>query len=222
MLSCQFLGSYGEVYSVWSCQWADDGGGEPGGGGGTGGPSRQELINQAFTDAEKVIRDGGRCNAFFKDNRTGYHTEGLVNALKKFGSQLRESDLRPDVDTGIKMWTQPGEQTTINVSQTYDIVYRTWPDNRVVVNSSGPFFQTYYFNPTRVRPRLGLTSQFLAGTRRARVLQVLHELAHLIKKADNSGYLIPDDGGNANQSVANTNTVDSKCGAEIQTYVPST
>jgi len=44
---------------------------------------------------------------------------------------------------------------------------------------------------------------------------LLHELAHLVKKADGSGFLIPNDGGNGPLSGDNTQKILKECGEEI-------
>jgi hypothetical protein len=57
---------------------------------------------------------------------------------------------------------------------------------------------------------------FLPGSRRARALILLHELAHLIE-GENGAWLIPDDGYNVEQSRANTLRIQTVCRAQLET-----
>jgi hypothetical protein len=102
-----------------------------------------------------------------------------------------------------------GPSTNISNSQT-GISYRLFANAEI--NTIGPFYRA------KVRPEdppIPNVGSFLPNTREARVLILLHELAHLIKSNDGT-WLINDDGGNAELSKQNTQRVESRCGREIR------
>jgi hypothetical protein len=80
------------------------------------------------------------------------------------------------------------------------------------INTAGPFYKSKTFPAEPFVPDVG---SFRPNTREARVLILLHELAHLIKGRDGR-WLIPDDGGNVSLSRQNTLTVESRCGRQIR------
>jgi hypothetical protein len=77
------------------------------------------------------------------------------------------------------------------------------------VNSNGPF----------LAPKGPSFGGYTPGTLQSQVLQVLHELAHMLKNPDGSGWLIPDDGKGpgipANQSQKNTEEIMKHCKDQI-------
>jgi hypothetical protein len=81
------------------------------------------------------------------------------------------------------------------------------------INSFGAFYRSKTFPAEPFVPNVG---SFRPNTKEARVLILLHELAHLIKGSDGN-WLIPDDGNSPPLSRINTLTVESKCGLQIRT-----
>jgi hypothetical protein len=81
-----------------------------------------------------------------------------------------------------------------------------------VLNSDGPFYQAACFASRQCIRNIG---SFPAGTREAKMLMLLHEMAHLIRRPDGK-WLIPDDGRNSQQSTANSRTVQKYCGDAIR------
>jgi quercetin dioxygenase-like cupin family protein len=90
------------------------------------------------------------------------------------------------------------------------VFYRLF--EKAIVNSNGSFYQLR-LDPTRKSP--SDVGSFAPGTRRARVLILLHELGHLIP-GENGTWLIPDDGYDARQSDANTLRVQHACLAQLK------
>ena len=73
------------------------------------------------------------------------------------------------------------------------------------VNTGGPFLSPF-------GPSFG---GYTHGTEQSRVVQILHELAHLLKNPEGTGWLIPDDGSDPKQSEKNTSTVMDHCKDQI-------
>jgi len=211
-ITCGLDGTDGEGTYYWTCVSYDDGSdGWPYYGGGDGGDpyySNQEKIARAVADARAILQRGGACATFFKD---GYDsTDGMVNALDSLGEKLASQDLSSNEnDVGIKQW---GAETSVTYAPN-GTQYRLF-DN-AVVNNNGPFFSAFYPGSSTVRPRIGSTSAYAAGSRQAQALMMLHELAHLIRKSGGGDYLIPGDGDDPDQSKTNTNTIDAACHDDI-------
>lgn len=213
-MSCDYAGTDNEGTYYWTCvQYDDSSDGWPYYGGGGGADSKQDKINRAVADARAILQRGGRCASFFQDGYSDIN--GVLNALDSLGGQLTPSTLSSsENDVGIKQW---GTTSTIMYAPN-GTNYRLF--EHAVVNNNGPFFSAFYPGTSTVRPRIGSTSAYNAGSRKAQALMILHELAHLIQMAGGGGYLIPGDGDDANQSRTNTNTIDAQCHDDIEAVVP--
>lgn len=206
---CMYKGTDNEGSYFWTCVGDGDDGWPYDGGGGDPADSKQAKIDRAIADAKAILQRGGQCATFFKDGYSG--TEGGVSALDALGGKLTPGTLSSsENDVGIK---QSGSQSIVTYAPD-GTQYRLFAN--AVVNNNGPFFSAFYPGTNRVRPRIGSTSAYLAGSRQAQALMVLHELAHLIRQAGGGGYLIPDDGTDPAQSRANTDTVDAACHDDIE------
>ena len=84
--------------------------------------------------------------------------------------------------------------------------------DKAIVNEEGAFYQRR-FDPKMSQPRN--VGSFPPGTRAARALILMHELAHLIKGRDGA-WLIADDGSDSWQSKQNTARVEQKCWAQLK------
>jgi hypothetical protein len=89
--------------------------------------------------------------------------------------------------------------------------YRLPAQGSAIVNRIGPFYNA------------GRVGSFTSNSRQGRALAILHELAHLIRTGtlvtDQGAeplWLIPDDGGDNEQSQRNTETVEAACGDQIR------
>src|SRR6266542_1121538 len=85
-------------------------------------------------------------------------------------------------------------------------------DSKIGIKMSGSFT---WFVDSESGISYRLFEEAQPNTRRARILILLHELAHLIK-GPNGMWLIPDDGDNPRLSHQNTLTVESRCGEQIR------
>jgi hypothetical protein len=153
-------------------------------------------LDQAYLDAYSLLSGDNQCSRFFAGS-------GSRTVLDELMIRLR---VRLLTDTGIG----------IRMSGTYTVVepqegraYRLF--RQAEINSEGAFFKSRTLFERRL-PGLG---KFAPNTREVRVLMLLHELAHLIKGAD-GGWLIPNDGTDAQLSRANTLTIESKCEEHIR------
>jgi hypothetical protein len=160
-------------------------------------PSKPDgPLGRAYEDAVRLLEDEGSCSHFFG----GKNAEA---ALERLAAQLRRGMLG-NSHVGIRMsgvvtfHGRPGE-----------VSYRLFAE--AVINTAGPFYKAKAFPTDPFVPNVG---GFHPNTREARVLMLLHELAHLLEGPDGT-WLIPDDAGNSEQSARNTARVESQCREQI-------
>jgi hypothetical protein len=161
---------------------------------------RNAHYRAAYVDTYRVLSAPGVCSDFFG---------GSAFALEVF------NDLVARLQTGHMHTSEVGMQmdgeTTNVIKTSTGQAYRLFA--RALVNSDGPFFRDRNSSPDGAfMPRVG---SFAPNSRGARVLILLHELAHLIRRPDGD-WLIPNDGHDSAQSERNTALVESICGAEIR------
>ena len=139
-----------------------------------------------------------QCGEFF-----GGHGSRLI--LDELVIRLREQTI---IDTKIAI-RMSGTFTSM-VEPHEGTAYRVFEQSEI--NSRGAFYRSKTFPSEPSVPKMG---SFAPNTREARVIILLHELAHLIK--DRKGmWLIPDDGGSPKISRLNTMTIESSCGQQIR------
>ncbi len=155
-------------------------------------------LDRAYLDAYAVLSSNNQCSQFF----TG---SGARQVLDELVIRLRDQTI-PDTRIGIRM---SGTFTSLVETQA-GLAYRLF--EQAEINSFGAFYRAKTFPAEPFVPNMG---SFRPNTREARVLILLHELAHLIKGRDGM-WLIPDDGSDARLSRSNTLTVESNCGPQIR------
>jgi hypothetical protein len=158
---------------------------------------RPNVRERAYLDAYKVLDSGNSCGSFFGG--------AARSVLEELVLRLREQTIL-DTRIGIRM----SGRFTMQLEPNERIEYRLF--ERADVNTVGPFYRTKSFPSEQYVPNMG---SFGANTREARVLILLHELGHLIKRNDGR-WLIPDDGDDPQLSRLNTMTVESKCTEQIR------
>ena len=164
------------------------------------GKLRLTPLDRAYLDAFMVLGQQNTCSKFF-----GGHT--AQDVLELLVIELREERMN-DASIGIRM---AGPFTSFaNAAEEEGVSYRLFA--RAELNTEGPFCKAKVFAAEPLVPNVG---SFRPNTREARVLILLHELAHLIQ-GRNGTWLIPDDGGNPQLSRQNTSTVESRCGVQIR------
>jgi hypothetical protein len=156
------------------------------------------LLEHAYLDAYGVLGGDNQCNQFF----------GGIGSRQVLDELVIRLQIRPMGDSriGIRMSGTFSSQ----VEPQKGLSYRLF--ERADINGQGAFFRAKVFPAEPFVPNVG---SFLPNTREARVLILLHELAHLIKGKDGA-WLIPDDGNSPQLSRRNTLTVESNCGQQIR------
>lgn len=156
------------------------------------------VLERAYLDTAGTLNQPGSCSQFFGGSESRKVLDELV-------MRLREHSIN-DCRTSVRM----SGLFTDYVDSESGVFYRLFAEAEL--NTAGPFYKAKVFPAEPLVPNVG---SFRPNTREARVLILLHELAHLIKGRDGT-WLIPDDGGNPQLSRQNTRTVDARCGQQIR------
>jgi hypothetical protein len=162
-----------------------------------GTPVPVTITDLALADARGILSEDNSCSAFFGGARKA------VTVLDALAERINLKGL-PDRRLGISMTGGDG----LFVSQRTGYQYRLF--KQVIINTNGPFYQS----GDRAAP-MPLCGSFGPNTREARVLMLLHELGHLVKR-EGGKWLLPDDGNNYQRSLNNTRLVESKCLSQIK------
>ena len=157
-----------------------------------------EPLEQAFQDAISILSKNNSCSRFYGD------TKMAEEVLRRLATQFQLGLLR-DSRTGIEM---SGNFTFFDKTEEHG-GYRLFATG--TINTAGAFFKAKVFPAEPYVPRVG---SFLPNTREARVLMLLHELAHLVK-GQNGNWLILDDGNAPALSKRNTELIESQCRPQI-------
>jgi hypothetical protein len=160
-------------------------------------PVAVTLTDLALADARAILSEDNTCSDFFGGARKA------VTVLDALAERIKFKEL-PDNRLGISM--TGGD--SIFVSQRTGYEYRLF--EQVIINTNGPFYRS----GDRGTP-MPLCGSFWPNTREARVLMLLHELGHLIKR-EGGKWLLPDDGNDYRRSLSNTRLVESRCLAQIK------
>lgn len=144
-----------------------------------------------YRDVFRVLREDNPCSRFFGGPRVA------VRVFNELARQLR----RKPVGGGDVALTMTGSYTWYQDARS-GASYRLFDE--ASVNSNGPFYVVP--PPSGARYQVG---RFPAASRAGKALMLLHELGHLIRGP--SGWLLPNDGGDAALSDRNTRTVESRC-----------
>lgn len=154
-------------------------------------------LDRAFLDAFAILDQPSECRQFFG-----------TEATKVLGELLLEVKERETNEHTIAF--RMFGPFVVYVNGTSGATHRLF--RNAEVNLSGPFYRSKIFLTDSFIPPVG---SFPPNTRQARVLILLHELAHLIQ-GSNGTWLIPDDGGNVDRSRSNTRLVESKCRQQLR------
>jgi len=158
---------------------------------------RAPLLKAAYKDAFDVLGRDDECSNFFGGRETAQYVLG------RLVGELRDGpELEPNI--GIRM---QGGYTNITDARTGGR-YRLFDE--AIINSRGPFFRAD--DGRRALPDCG---SFAPNTRGVRAAMLLHELGHLIRRADGR-WVLPNDGDNLALTTRNTERVEKKCGRHIK------
>ena len=155
-------------------------------------------LDRALQDAIRILSNNNLCSHFFGDTKTA--AEVLPRLTSRF-----EVHLLRDSRIGIEM---SGAFTYFDQTEKHG-AYRLF--DAATINIRGPFLKAKVFPADPSVPPVG---GFRPNTREARVLMLLHELAHLVKGHDGN-WLVPDDGDDPALSKHNTELIESQCRAQI-------
>jgi hypothetical protein len=155
-----------------------------------------DVFSSAYYDTLAILRAGNRCSEFFGGASTVDIFDHLIGRMHKDYFSA---------DIGIRMG---GETENVLNTQT-NRRYRMF--EKVELNGNGPFYQSKYSDSAQPLPGIGT---YGPDTREARVLMLLHELAHTIK-SDEGKWLLPNDGDDESLSRRNSMKIEKICGEEI-------
>jgi hypothetical protein len=158
----------------------------------------EKPLDRAYLDVRALLGQQGSCSEFFGGPASEHILEELVMRL----DEKRIGDAR--ISIRMYGWFRSFDDAEKGIS------YRLFATSEL--NTEGPFYKAKVFRADPSVPNVG---SFRPNTREARVLILLHELAHLIRGKDGT-WLIPDDGDNPQLSRQNTRRVEARCGEEIR------
>jgi hypothetical protein len=160
---------------------------------------RDWYLTQAYSDVFEILSSQNPCSDFYGGPLAATTVlNDLVNHVKP-KPLLREISF------------QMGGNLRYVHNNSAGVVYRLF--DRATVNTDGSFYQRRTDPARKVPSDVG---NFLPGSRRARALILLHELAHLIE-GENGAWLIPDDGYNVEKSRMNTLRIQKVCRVQLET-----
>lgn len=148
----------------------------------------------SYADAFRVLSVENSCSRFYGGPRMA------LTVLNSLALQLRRRALGPG-PVGIRM----SGDYTIYRDGAAGGTYRLFDE--AFINTNGPFLMRAVM-PHSPRLQVG---RFAAETRQAKALLLLHEMGHLVLAPAANGWLLQDDGRNAQLSERNTQTVESQC-----------
>lgn len=154
------------------------------------------LLERAFLDAVGILETPNACSEFFGGSKSARVLDELLVTLDNGGTDYR---------VAVRM-----SGAFVVYKNESGVQYRLF--DKAELNWAGAFYREKVFPSDAPIPNVG---SFRPNTREARVLILLHELAHLIQSSTGT-WLIPDDGHNPEVSRSNTRTIESKCKQEIR------
>ena len=157
-----------------------------------------EPFRMTYERAASLLTSDQACSRFFGG-------PGAIEALNALGRQLKKKALGSP-KLGIEM---KGRVTNYVNAQT-GFSYRLFDHS--TLNSNGPFYRP---SCTSSNPCMTKIGSFEPSTDEARLLMLMHELAHLVRRTDGK-WTIPDDGTDPNASDENSWRIQKVCGAEIR------
>jgi hypothetical protein len=161
--------------------------------------SRLNAIDKTYIDAYTILRERNSCSRFFGGS---YISTVVLNLLYP---KLKKTTLDQN-EIGIIM----SGSTTVGKDMQTGIGFRLF-DN-AIINLKGPFFQNFNLKLHKFFHNIG---DYPPNSREARVIMLLHEMGHLLP-GSGAHWLLPDDGGNVPQVMANTATILNQCNEQVK------
>ena len=159
-------------------------------------PKKLTPLEKAYLDAFTILREENSCSQLYG----GSH---VIIALNEMVGMLRPTYM--DRKTGVRM----SGETTMRLDSPTGLTFRLF--EKAELNLDGLFYKGNSLYTAHI-PSIGI---FPPNTREARVTVLLHELGHLVRKA-NKQWVLPDDGNDADRSRENTAKVIAVCGKQIE------
>jgi hypothetical protein len=155
------------------------------------------YLTTAYSDVFKILSNQNSCSSFYGGPRAA------TIVLNDFVTHVKPEPLYREI-----AFQMSGKPRLIRDHPT-GVLYRLF--DRTLVNTNGSFYQR---RPDPMRNVPADVGSFLPGSRPARALILLHELAHLIE-GRNGVWLIPDDGYDGEKSKANTLRIQEVCRVQL-------
>lgn len=161
------------------------------------GANQLSPLDKAYLDAFSILRQDNTCSRFYGGPR-------VIEVLNELKKQLTTTSI--DKNIAVRM----SGPTTSVTSHASGFSYRLFA--KAELNLKGSFYHGNTSPNEETVPRI---ARFSPNTREARVTILLHELGHLVQKA-NKLWLLPNDGNNESVSNKNTWQVIAVCGDQIR------
>jgi hypothetical protein len=159
-------------------------------------PKKLTPLDRAYLDAFTILREENSCSRLYG----GSHA---IIALNEMVGQLHPTYM--DRLTGVRM----SGATTMRLDSPTGLTFRLF--EKAELNLDGLFYRGNSLYSAHI-PSIGI---FQPNTREARVTVLLHELGHLVRRA-NKKWVLPDDGNDPDQSRENTARVIAVCRKQIE------
>ncbi len=157
-----------------------------------------KVLGEAYYDTLRILSEDNECTDFFGG------TTGAVMVFNSFMGQVRKTFLPPTI--GMRM----SGHVSLGINLKTKTKFRLF--DKVAINTNGPFYRrTVSQSDVRV-PRLG---NLEPNTKEVRVLILLHELGHLMKRNDGNWLLVDDNKGDTT-SRDNSKKILDVCGKQIK------
>lgn len=155
-------------------------------------------ITQTYSDVFKILSNKNSCSDFYGGPRAS------TTVLNELVAHVKPEPLVREIS-----FQMSGKRRFVR-DNSAGVLYRLF--EQTTVNTNGSFYQRRT-NPMRNFPEN--VGSYVPGSRHARALILLHELAHLIE-GENGVWLIPDDGFDVEQSRANTLRIEGVCRSQLK------
>ena len=153
-------------------------------------------LDKAYLDAFTILRDDNACSRL-------YGGPGAVEALNELVRTLRPAYLEKHI--AVRM----SGTTTMYRNGVTGFSYRMF--EKAELNMAGSFYR----GNTPTGAHVPLVADYQPNTRKTRVALLLHELGHLVRRADKT-WVLSDDGNDMDLSLKNTEHVVKVCRTEIE------
>lgn len=153
-------------------------------------------LDKAYLDAFTILRDDNECSRL-------YGGPSAIEALNEFVRNLRPAYLERHI--AVRM----SGPTTIFRNGVTGFSYRMF--EKAEINMAGSFYR----GNTPTGGRIPLIANYQPNTRQSRLALLLHELGHLVRRADKK-WVLSDDGNDVYLSARNTEHVVDVCRDEIE------